>query len=120
MDEKQVQDLFRATDDGDEERLRRYLHPELELRMIGVEGVEAPLDRSSYLRFLQASIAHRSERGERTEHVPVRVKIAGSTIAVRGYLRIVSKDAADAYHPYTDLWKLRDGQIVEYDIAYDI
>ena len=42
MDVKQMQDLFRATDDGDAQRLKLYLHPELELTMIGVEGVDAP------------------------------------------------------------------------------
>jgi ketosteroid isomerase-like protein len=120
MDEKQIQDLFVATDDGDSERLRRHLHPELVVTMIGVEGVDAPLDRESYFRFLQESIAHRTARGERTEHVPTHVKIAGDTIAVRGYLRIVRKEDADEYHPYMDLLKLREGQIVEYNIAFDI
>jgi hypothetical protein len=120
MTEKEVQELVRATDDGDVECLRRYLHPELELNMIGVEGVDAPLDRETYLGFLGDSITDRSGRGERTEHVPAHVMIDGGTIAIRGYLRITTRAEADQYHPYTDLLKLRDGQIVEYNIAYDI
>jgi len=120
LDERQVQDLFRATDDADPERLCRYLHPEIVVTMIGVDGVDAPFDRDGYLRFLADSLAHRRDRGERTEHVPVQVMIGDATIVVRGYLRIISKVAADAYHPYTDLWKLRDGRIVEYDIAYGV
>ncbi len=120
MDVKQVQELFVATDDGDFERLARFLHPDLVLHMIGVDGVDAPLDRESYLRFLEESIAYRAGRGERTEHVPAQVRIHENSIVVRGYLRITSKDIADEYHPYTDLLKLRDGQIVEYNIAYDI
>ena len=88
--------------------------------MIGVEGVAAAFDLAAYLKFLEESIAYRQGRGERTEHVPVRVKIDGSIVAIRGYLRITHRDEADEYHPYTDLWKLRDGRIVEYNIAYDI
>lgn len=120
MDQKQIQDLFRATDDGDQERLRRYLHGELVLTMIGVEGVDAPLDLEGYLRFLEEGIAYRQSRGERTEHVPTHVKAGAALVAIRGYLRITSPDAPDEYHPYTDLWKLRDGQIIEYNIAYGI
>ena len=120
MDLKQVQDLFRATDDGDRGRLEEYLHPDLVLNMIGVDGVDAPLDRVAYLQFLEDSIAYRSSRQERTEHVPTHVKIAETVIAVRGFLKIEIAGEADQYHPYTDLLKLRDGQIVEYNIAYDI
>jgi ketosteroid isomerase-like protein len=120
MDKKQIEDLFRATDDGDAERLCRYFHPDLVLTMLGVEGVDAPFDRPGYLRFLEESIAYRSGRGEQTEHVPTHVKIGDAMIAIRGLLRISSRDEADEYHPYTDLLKLRDGQIVEYNIAYDI
>lgn len=120
MELKQVQDLFFATDDGDAERLVTYLHPDLVLNMIGVDGVDAPLDRESYFGFLKESIAYREGRGERTEHVPAHVQIDGDTIAVRGYLRIASKEAADEYHPYMDLLKLRDGKIVEYNIAFGV
>ena len=120
MDLKQVQELFFATDDGDAERLVGYLHPELVLNMIGVDGVDAPFDRESYFAFLKESIAYREGRGERTEHVPTHVQIEGETIAVRGYLRIASKEAADEYQPYMDLLKLRDGKIVEYNIAFGV
>ncbi|MAG29862.1 MAG: hypothetical protein CL908_03090 [Deltaproteobacteria bacterium] len=120
MDVKQLQDLFRATDDGDANKLRNYLHPELILTMIGVEGVDGPLDLPGYLQFLDSSIAYRKERGERTEHVPTKVKIQGDLIAIRGYLRIISPGEPDAYLPFLDIQKLRDGKIAEYNIAFDI
>ena len=120
MDLTRVQDLFRCTDDGDADGLRRYLHPDLRVTMIGVDGVAEPLDLPAYLRFVGEGIAYRKGRGERTEHVPTRVKIDGARIAVRGYLRIARAGEPDEYHPYFDIWKLRDGRIVEYDIAYDL
>lgn len=123
MDLKQIQDLFRATDKGDSQRLCKYIHPEVVLTMVGVEGVDAPFDRPGYFRFLEESIRYREGRNERTEHVPAHVKIEGSTIVVRGFLKIEkneSAEEADEYHPYTDVLKIRDGQIVEYDILYDI
>ncbi len=120
MDLMKIQDLFRATDEADADRLMRYLHSELVLNMVGVEGVEKPLDRPTYLAFLAESVRDREGRRERTEHLPTHVKIEGSVIAVRGFLKITCPDEPDAYHPYTDLLKLRDGQIVEYNIAYDI
>jgi ketosteroid isomerase-like protein len=119
MDLASVQDLFRRTDDGDFEGLRRYLHPDLRVTMIGVDGVTEPLDLPAYLRFLDEGIAYRKGRGERTEHVPTKVRIDGGCIAVRGHLRIARASGPDEYHPYFDLWKLRDGQIVDYHIVYD-
>lgn len=120
MDEKTIQEFFCATDDGDFERLRQHLHPELVVTTIGIEGVDEPFDLPSYLKFLEDNIAYRKDRGERTEHVPTHVKIDGAYIAIRGFLRITSPEAADEYHPYTDILKLRDGRIREYNIAYDI
>ena len=120
MDVSQIQDLFRCTDEGETDKLRAYLHPDLELTMIGVEGVDTPFDLSGYLKFLEESIAYRKDRGERTEHVPTKVKIDGDRIAIRGQLRITSRDEPDEYHPYFDILELRDDKIVEYDIAYDI
>lgn len=120
MDEKTIQEFFRATDDGDFEKLVKHLHPEVAVTMIGVEGVDTPFDLPSYLKFLEQNIAGRKGVGERTEHVPTHVKIDGACIAIRGYLRITSPDAADEYHPYTDILKLQDGRIREYNIAYDI
>jgi ketosteroid isomerase-like protein len=120
LDEKQIQDLFRATDEGDAERVSRCLHPDVVVTMIGVDGVDEPFDRAGYLRFLQESIAYRSGRGERTEHIPEKIRIGGTRVAIRGHLRITSPDAADDYHPYTDVWNLRDGRIVDYFIAYDL
>jgi hypothetical protein len=66
------------------------------------------------------SVAYRDDRGERIEQVPTQIKIDGECIAVRGHLRIASASEPDEYHPYFDTWKLRDGKIVEYNIAYDI
>ena len=120
MDLQRVQDLFCATDDADADKLRDYLHPDLELTMIGVEGVDEPLDLPGYLAFLADSVAHRSGRGERTEHVPTNVKIEGDRIAVRGHLRITCVGAPDEYYPYFDILKLRDGKIIEYNIAFDV
>jgi hypothetical protein len=120
MDEKTIQEFFRYTDDADTARLERYLHPELVVSTIGIEGVDQPFDLPSYLKFLEENVAYRSERGERTEHVPTHVKIGGAFIAIRGYLKITSPEAADEYHRYTDVLKLQDGKIREYNIAYDI
>jgi ketosteroid isomerase-like protein len=120
MDLMEIQDLFRATDSGDAERLAQYLHPALVLNMIGVEGTEEPLDLPSYLAFLAEAIRDRESRHEHTEHVPTHVKIEETVIAVRGFLKITLPDEPDQYHPYTDLMRLRDGKIVEYNIAYDI
>jgi ketosteroid isomerase-like protein len=120
MDVARIQDLFRATDDADADKLRDFLHPELQLTMIGVEGVDEPFDLPGYLRFLAESVAYRDDRGERTEHVPTKIKIDAECIAVRGHLRITSASEPDEYHPYFDILKLRDGKIVEYNIAYDI
>ncbi len=120
MDLMEIQDLFRATDAADVDRLTRYLHPELVLNMVGVEGVEKPFDRPSYFEFLAESVRYREGRRERTEHLPTHVKIESSVIALRGFLKITFPDEPDQYHPYTDLLKLRDGQIIEYNIAYDI
>ena len=120
MDLMQIQEMFRATDAADGKRLCEYLHPDLVLRLVGVEGAEAPFDRPAYFRFLEESNADRRGRNERTEHIPTHVKIGRSVIAVRGFLKIEIPGEADQYHPFTDLLKLRDDQIVEYDIAYDI
>jgi len=120
MDVRQVQDLFRCTDDGDMDGLRAHLHPDLRVTMIGVEGVREPFDLPGYLRFLEQSIAYREGRGERTDHLPTRIKIDGERIAVRGQLRITSRGEPDEYHPYFDILELRDGRIIEYRIAYDI
>ena len=120
MDEKAIQEFFRATDDGDFERMRSHLHPELVVTTIGIEGVDEPFDLPSYLKYLEDNIAYRSDRGERTEHVPTHVKIDGVCIVIRGFLRITSPGAADEYHPYTDLLKLRDGRIHDYNSAYEI
>ncbi len=120
MDVSRIQDLFRCTDDGDADKLRGYLHADLQVTTIGVDGVDEPMDLPGYLRFLEESIAYRKDRGERTEHVPTGVKIDGQCIAVRGSLRITSASAPDEYHPYFDILKLREGKIAEYYIAYDI
>jgi ketosteroid isomerase-like protein len=120
MDLSQIQELFRVTDAGDSDKLRGYLHPDLSVTMLGVDGVDAPLDLDAYLAFIGAAIADREKRGERTDHIPTQVKIAGPLIAVRGYLRISAPGMPDAYHPYTDILKLRDGKIAEYNIAYQI
>jgi ketosteroid isomerase-like protein len=116
----QVQHLFRCTDDGDAEGMCRFLHPDLRVTMIGVDGVAEPLDLAAYLRFHGDGIAYRKSRGERTEHVPTGVMIEGARIAIRGYLRITHPGEPDEYHPYFDIWKLRDGKIVEYNIVYDL
>jgi hypothetical protein len=115
-----IQEFFRVTDDGVTDRLRDYLHPDLRVFTIGIEGVEEPMDREGYLKFTEEMIAFRKSRGERTEHVPTRVLIEESYIAMRGYLRITSQSEPDDYHPYMDILKLRDGKILEYNIAYDI
>jgi len=120
MDEKTIQEFFRATDDVKLDQLRNYLHPELVVSTIGIEGVDAPFDLAGYLKFLEDNIAYRQDRGERTEHVPTHVKIGEAFIAIRGFLLITSPGAADEYHPYMDILKLQDGQIREYNIAYDI
>jgi hypothetical protein len=52
--------------------------------------------------------------------VPTKVKIQGDLIAIRGYLRIISPGEPDAYLPFLDIQKLRDGKIAEYNIAFDI
>jgi ketosteroid isomerase-like protein len=120
MDLIQVQQFFRATDSGDADKLRDYLHPNVSVTMLGVDGADAPFRLSAYLQFIADSIVYREDRGERTEHIPTRVKIADDLIAVRGYLRITSPGQPDEYHPYTDILKLRDGKIAEYNIAYEI
>ena len=120
MDVSRMQDLFRCTDDGDAAKLREYLHPDLQLTGIGVDGIDGPIDLPSYLKFLAQSIAEHSARGERSEHVPTSIMIEGPYIAVRGQLRITSKTAPDEYYPYFDILKLRDGKIVEYNIAFGI
>jgi ketosteroid isomerase-like protein len=120
MDATQIQEFFRSTDAGEQDELRNYLHADVRVAMIGVEGVDEPFDLGGYLRFLAASIAHRKSRGERTEHLPTRIKIDGDLIAIRGHLKITAPSQADEYHPYMDILKLRDGKIAEYNIAYDI
>jgi ketosteroid isomerase-like protein len=120
MDERQIQEFFRSTDAGEQDELRNYLHADVRVTLIGVEGVLEPFDLGGYLRFIAESIAHRKSRGERTEHVPTRIKIDGDRIAIRGHLRITAPGEADEVHPYMDILKLRDGKIAEYDIAYDI
>jgi ketosteroid isomerase-like protein len=119
MDLVSVQDLFRRTDDGDFEGLRRYLHPDLRVTLVGVDGAKEPLDLPAYQRFLEASLAHRRGLGERTEHLPTKVKFDGAFVAIRGQLRIARAKGPDEYHPYFDLWRLRDGRIVDYQIVYD-
>ena len=120
MDLLDFQDLFRATDEGNGERLSKYLHADLELNLPGVEGVDEPSDRQGYLAFLTESNRFREQRHERTEHLPTHIKIEGSFVAVRGFLKITLPAQPDQYHPYTDLLKLHQGQIIEYNIGYDI
>ncbi len=88
--------------------------------MTGVEGIDTPLDLPGYLGFLAESVAYRSGWGERSEDVPTKIKIEGELIAVRGDLRITGAGEPDEYSPYLDILKLREGQIAEYNIAFDI
>jgi hypothetical protein len=115
-----IQEFFRVTDAGETDRLRDYLHDDVRVVLIGVDGVDEPMGKADYLEFIRESIAHRTSRGERTEHIPTKQLIEDRYVALRGYLRIASSLGPDEYHPYMDILKFRDGRIVQYDIAYDI
>lgn len=120
VDVKQIQEMFRAEDAAEVDTVRQFLHPELVVNLIGVEEVDGPLGRDGFLRFLEHVFADRAGRGERIEHIPSVVKIEGDFVAIRGLLRTCCPGEPDQFTPYTDILKLRDGRIAEYNIAFGI
>jgi len=120
VDVKQIQDMFRAEDSADVGTLRRFLHPDLVVNLIGVEEADSPLDLEGFLRFLEHVVADRASRGERIEHIPSAVKIEGNFVAVRGLLRTCFPKEPDRFVPYVDILRLKDGRIAEYNIAFGI
>ena len=120
VDVKQIQEMFRAEDAAEVDTVRQFLHPELVVNLIGVEEVDGPLGRDGFLRFLEHVFADRAGRGERIEHIPSVVKIEGDFVAIRGLLRTCCPGEPEQFTPYTDILKLRDGRIAEYNIAFGI
>lgn len=114
-----VQQFFHYSDDVDEENLRKWLHPDLKLTALNV-GLPKPLNLDEYLEFIRSIHKHHSDLGEATKHIPHNVMIEGDCIAISGQLLHTYPDRPDGYSTFFDFWKLRDGKIVEYNIAHDL
>lgn len=111
-----VQKFFCYSDEVDQENLRKWLHPDLKLTTINV-GLPGPLNLEEYLEFLVGINKHHAELGESTKHIPHNVLIEGDFIAISGQLLHTYPDRPDEYSTYFDFWKLKDGKIIEYNIA---
>ena len=57
-----IQEFFRVSDAGETDRLGEYLHPDIRVILIGVEGVDEPMDKDGYLRFIHENVAYRESR----------------------------------------------------------
>ena len=114
MDEAFFQEYFRVLDSLEMDALNdRYLHPNLTVYIIGVEGVDEPLNREQFLEVVKAG----NSGGQAVLHIPGIVKSQGNLAFVDGYLKISRLGSADNYDKFTDYFKFRDGKIYEYNIC---
>ena len=118
MDVESFQDMFRVLDQVDGSSLRNdYLHPDMVVNVLGVEGLDAPLTRDQFISFLHESKNYRDERGESFAHIPSLVKVQGNMAFVDGLLLLTYPEAVDEYQKYTDFFKLQDDRIIEYNLV---
>ena len=114
LDAKYFQEYFVALDSLQKEELcNRYLHDQLRVFVIGVEGVESPLDRVQFLELV--GTGHSDSQS--VVHIPGIVKSEGNLAFVDGYLRTSIAGQPDHYGKFTDSFKFKDDRIIEYNIC---
>lgn len=114
MDAKYFQGYFVALDSLQVEELCDvYLHKDLRVFIIGVEGVVSPLDRAQFLDLVQTG--HSDSHS--VIHIPGIVKSEGNLAFVDGYIKTSFVDQPDLYGKFTDFFKFSDGEIMEYNIC---
>lgn len=114
MDDAFFQEYFRALDSLEIDRLcNEYLHPALTVYIIGVEGVDTPLNRDQFLEVVKGG----NSGDHAVIHIPGIVKSQGNLAFVDGYLKVSAPGQADNYGKFTDYFKFRDGKIYEYNIC---
>lgn len=114
MDDAFFQEYFMALDSLEIDALcNEYLHPDLTVYIIGVEGVDAPLNRDQFLEIVRSG-----NSGEQSViHIPGIVKSQGNLAFVDGYLKVSVPDRADNYSKFTDYFKFKGDKIYEYNIC---
>ena len=114
MDDAFFQEYFRTLDSLEVDTLcNEYLHPDLTVYIIGVEGVDFPLNRDQFLEIVKGGNAG----DQAVIHIPGIVKSQGSLAFVDGYLKVSTPGRADHYGKFTDYFKFKDGKIHEYNIC---
>ena len=114
MDSKYFQAYFAALDSLQTEELcMRYLHDDLRVFVIGVQGVDSPLDREQFLQLVESGHSD----SQSVLHIPGIVKSEGNLAFVDGYLKTSIAGQPDHYGKFTDYFKFTDGKIVEYNIC---
>ena len=114
MNVKYFQDYFTALDTLQRDLLcDSYLHDELKVFVIGVEGVVSPLDREQFFELVETG--HSDTHF--VVHIPGIVRSEGNLAFVDGYLRTSTDGQPDHYGKFTDYFKFKDNKIVEYNIC---
>ena len=114
MDTKYFQDYFLALDSLQTQELcEKYLHEELLVFVIGVEGVDSPLNREQFLELVETG----HSKSQSVLHIPGIIKFEGALAFVDGYLKTSVAGQPDHYGKFTDYFKFADGKIVEYNIC---
>ena len=114
MDVKYFQEYFVALDSLQVEELCEiYLHEDLKVFIIGVDGVKSPLDRTQFLDLVRSG--HSDTHS--VVHIPGIVKSEGNLAFVDGYIKTSFTDQPDLYGKFTDYFKFSGGKILEYNIC---
>lgn len=114
MDDAFFQEYFRALDSLEVDSLcNEYLHKDLTVYIIGVEGVDTPLNRDQFLEVVKGG----NSGDQAVIHIPGIVKSQANLAFVDGYLKVSAPGKADNYGKFTDYFKFRDGKIYEYNIC---
>lgn len=114
MNDAFFQEYFRALDALEIDRLcSEYLDRDLTVYIIGVEGVDAPLNRDQFLEVVKGG----NTGDQAVVHIPGIVKSQGNLAFVDGYLRVSAPGQPDNYGKFSDYFKFRDGKIYEYNIC---
>ena len=95
MDKMQFQTMFKAIDQSDMERIEPFLHPELTVHMLGVEGQEAPLDKQGLLEYFKKVMKDRKSQGGTVQHVPSWIVIQENLASVHGTVRSTFPDVPE-------------------------
>jgi len=119
MDKMRFQDMFRAWDAFDLDRLGAFWHDDMSMNIVGLPGRDSALrlkGKESALDFARMVKEQQQSSGGAMQHIPDWIIVQEDLAAVQGTLRLVTPNHADSYGSFLDFFKLRDGQVVEYNL----